>query len=482
MPVPDAHQLGDAVRHWGSVVAHVDLDAFFAQAEELDDPAIRGLPVIVGPPPPVFREDGTVDTARSGRGIVCTSNYAARAMGVRTAMPSSRAHRLCPHGVYRKPRGERYRELSRAVFEACAALTPVVRRVGIDEGYLGLTGLEKWLGLLVGDDGDDDERASLELGTFAGDWPLFLARRVVRRVKNETGLDVSIGVGPNRYIAKLASDYDKPRGCSVVRPGLCADFVSSLPLRDLRGVGPATEARLNRVGITASAQLVRPARDEVVRLAGDLGAKIHDLASGQDGDVPRGRDQRKSVSRDTTFGDDVRLDTAGRERLLATCAQLLERATYTVRGEALFARTVGVRLRFADFSEVQHERSLVKGGGGVIATDQDAELLPVVRLLLDEAIDERASGAQRALGVRLVGVKLSGLTTSAERQLTLGDDGSDAARRAELYRAADAIRAKMGAGAVVSARALAGGRKRQLGERGGSRGRDVDRTSDDGRV
>lgn len=469
--------IGDGnVRRWGAVVAHVDLDAFFAQAEELDDPSIRGRPVIVGPPPPVLRRDGSVDASKSGRGIVCTSNYAARAMGVRTAMPSSQAHRLCPHGVYRKPRGERYRELSLMVFDACAALTPVVRRVGIDEGYLGLSGLERWLELLVRSEGNDDERRSLELGTFAGDWPLFLARRIVRRVKEQTSLDVSIGVGPNRFIAKLASDYDKPRGCTAVRPGVCADFVSSLPLSDLRGIGPATEAKLHRRGVTRSAQLVRGERDAVFALAGDLGLQIHDLANGADGDVPPERERRKSISRDTTFSENVPTDAGGRERLLSVCASLLERATYTLRTEALYARTVGVRLRFADFSEVQHERALARSdGGAVVATDQDAELLPVVRTLLDEAVSIRASPAQRSLGVRLVGVKLSSLTTTAERQLTIGDDGSNAARRAELYRAADAIRGKLGARAVVSARALEGrGRRERDGGSEARRGEERD--------
>lgn len=472
------HQRGSSsasAGSWTKAIAHLDLDAFFAQAEELDDPRIRGQPVIVGPRAPVFRPDGSLDPTQSGRGIVCTANYAARAFGVRTAMPAARAHRLCPHAVYRKPRGARYRELSQAVFAACLDLTPIVRPVGIDEGYLDLTGLARWLESEAkrGDPtsiGADDanlrssERAVLDAGTFHRDWPLLLARRIQRCVKVRTNLDVSIGVGPNRFIAKLASDYDKPRGCTVVHPSVCAAFVTSLPLRDLRGVGPATIERLAKLGVTRSRDIVGPPRERVRALLGDFGVRIFDLAHGASGDVPPARERRKSISRDTTFSENIALDAAGRERLLATIARLLEKATFTLRREALFAGTIGVRLRFADFTEVQHERSLAKLAGetGVGASDQDADLFPLAVKLFEEAIADRVTPNRRALGVRLIGVKLSQFRAAAERQLTLSDDGSNAARRARLYTAADAIRDRLGSHAVTSARTLGAPQRRRI--------------------
>jgi len=469
------------VSPWPKAIAHLDLDAFFAQAEELDDPSIRGRPVIVGPREPAFRRDGSVDVSKSGRGIVCTANYAARAFGVRTAMPAARAHRLCPQAVYRKPRGWRYRELADLVFAACAELTPIVRPVGIDEGYLDLTGLDRSLeadirrSMRCGDVRNPSpgahgvlapaERNSVEAGTFVYDWPLLLIRRIQRHVKDKTGLDVSLGVGPNRFIAKLASDYGKPRGATAVRATLCAVFVASLPLRELRGVGPATAAKLERLGVRRSADIVNRPREQVMNLLGDFGVRLWDLAHGAPGDVPAERERRKSISRDTTFSENVPLDATGRESLTATAARLLENATFTLRREALYAATVGVRLRFADFSEVQHEMSLAKAsgasGGAAAASDHDAELFPVVVRLLDEAV-QRADSAQRSRGVRLLGVKLSSLRGSAERQMRLGEQDGASEKRTRLYSAADAIRAKLGHGALTSARALPAARKRRI--------------------
>lgn len=442
----------NAPRH--DVIAHLDLDCFFAQAEELDDPDIRGQPVIVGPRPPVFKPDGTIDHTKSGRGIVCTANYPARAFGVRTAMPAARAHRLCPNAHYRKPRGERYRELSKLVFDACLDFTPTVRPVGIDEAYLELTGLERWTASRIADDPDEHEQRTLDAGTLELDWPLLLARRLQRHIRHATQLDASIGVGPNRNVAKLASDFDKPVGCTAVRPALAPDFVASLRLKDMRGVGPATLDKLHTLGITHAAHIVRTPRDQVADLLGELGTRIHDAAHAKPSGMPAEREQRKSISRDTTFGDDIPLDAAGTDTLRATITRLLEKATYALRREGLFAQTAGVRVRYADFSEHLHERALARAAPDTPASDDDADLRPLALQLFDEVVNTRASSAQRSLGVRLVGVKLSRLTEHAQQQLAIDDNPERRDRRRDLHRAADAIRDKLGSAAITSAAAL----------------------------
>ncbi len=427
-----------------SVIAHLDLDCFFAQVEELDDPSIRGKPVIVGPPPPTRLPDGRIDFTKSGRGIVCTANYIARGYGVRTAMPATQAHRLCPDGVYRLCNGERYRELSRAVFAVCEDFTPRIRPVGIDECYLDFSGLERWIRAKHPGPLPDD---------WGRVWPRVLAERLRDAIESRTGLTASLGVGPNRFIAKLASDYGKPRGLKSVAPDECEAFVRSLKLGDLRGVGPKTRERLERIGFRDPADIIDLSREVCIERLGDLGQSIWDAAHGASGDLPPEREQRKSISRDRTFAEDQSCTSAvGRNEMLATLSRLTAKATYSLRKECLFASTVSVRVRFADFTNIQRDRSL-GGEQGVGSTDQDADIMPVVEQLLADVLERRASVAQRRLGVRLVGVKLGGLSPYQQRQLRLGES-EEVDRRAGVYKVADEIRRKLGFDALSIGRAI----------------------------
>lgn len=437
---------------WGHrVIAHLDLDCFFAQVEELDDPSIRGQPVIVGPPPPTRLPNGRIDFSKSGRGIVCTANYAARSYGVRTAMAATQAHRLCPDGVYRSCRGERYRELSRAVFAVCQDFAPRIRPVGIDECYLDLSGLERWA------------RSSCTGGTdadWARAWPRLIAENLRDAIEARTGLTASIGVGPNRFIAKMASDYDKPRGLKAVTPDECLAFVRSVKLSDLRGVGPSTRERLERAGFRTPADIIDLSREETMLRLGDLGLRIWDAAHGAPGELPAEREQRKSISRDRTFGQDQSCSSeAGRREMLATLSRLASKATYSLRKECLFASTVSVRVRFADFTQIQRDRSL-GGEGGVGNTDQDADIVPVIEALFDEVLTTRATSAQRRMGVRLVGVKLGGLSPLHQRQMRIGES-DELDKRSGVYRVADQIRSRLGFDALSLGRAIESDRARK---------------------
>lgn len=436
---------------WGkSIIAHLDLDCFFAQVEELDDPSIRGKPVIVGPPPPTRLPDGRIDFSKSGRGIVCTANYIARTYGVRTAMPATQAHRLCPDGIYRSTHGERYRDLSRAVFAVCSDFTPQIRPVGIDECYLDFSGLERWSRARCTDPPQDWERV----------WPRILAEQLRDEIEARTGLIASIGVGPNRFIAKMASDYDKPRGLKAVAPDECAAFVRGVKLSDLRGVGPSTRERLERMGFRTPADILDLSREEALLRLGDLGIRIWDSAHGVPGELPPEREQRKSISRDRTFGEDQSCSSAaGRQEMLATLSRLTAKATYSLRKECLFASSVSVRVRFADFTQIQRDRSL-GGEAGVGNTDQDADIMPVVETLFEDVLTRRASPAQRRLGVRLVGVKLGGLSPLHQRQMRLGES-DELDKRSGVYRVADEIRRKLGFDALSIGRAIESDRARK---------------------
>lgn len=436
--------------HWESIIAHVDLDCFFAQAEMLDDPALRGHPVIVGPTPPVRQRDGSL--ASVGRGIVSTANYEARAFGVRTAMPAAQAVRLCPHAHFIKPRGSRYRELSNAVFASLEELTPIVRPVGIDEAYLDLAGLKQSFihaeSLHTPTHNRDGVQDVPEESTS---WINRFARHIQRHVYEQTGLDLSVGIGPNRFIAKLASDYNKPKGIYVVPQHKCASFCRSLDIRDLRGIGPASAEKLNALGFRTPSDILDAQREDLQQFIGDAGAALYDAMIGTPGSVPDSHEQRKSISRDRTFSTNIATCRSGQDELIAVATGLLERALHTLRRDALRARTLGVRIRFADFETVQHDETLSTNDGPG-ATDLDCDLIPRLPSLVRACI-QRGSDAQRRSGVRLVGVKLTNLSEHSSRQGSLFTQ-VDQPQRARVYEAVDTIRAKLGHTAVRSARTL----------------------------
>ena len=347
------------------ILAHLDLDAFFAAVEELENPDLQGRPLVVGGDP-------------HGRGVVSTANYAARAFGIHSAMSAAEALRRCPHAVFLRPRHALYRQYSRVVWDTVGEIVSRVERTGIDEGYL-------------------------DLGTVSPDFARarVIASAVQTAVRGRTSLTCSLGVGTSKVVCKIASDRRKPGGLTVVPPGKEAEFLAPLPVRLLPGVGPRAEQRLRSSGVEtigALAALGDPELRTLIR--GSLGPLLRNRA--------RGVDQRDldlelepvSVSAEDTFARDL----TDRERLHDEVRRLSELVAERLRSSGLSGRTVTTKLRYGDFSIRTRSTTLPA------AVDEAAVIGDVACGLLDRGLRDRPGA------LRLVGVGVSGL--SPYRQLT----------------------------------------------------------------
>jgi DNA polymerase IV len=348
------------------IVAHLDLDAFFAAVEELEDPALREQPLVVGGDP-------------HGRGVVSTANYVARTFGIHSAMSSAEALRRCPHAVFLRPRHALYKQYSRAVWDTIAELVPRVERTGMDEGYL-------------------------DLGVVARDFVAArgLASAIQTSVRATTKLTCSLGVSTSKVVSKIASDRRKPGGITVVPPGTEARFLAPLPIRVLPGVGPRAEERLRGRGIDTIGGLAALSELELKAvLPGSVGALLRDRARGID---PRDLDlelEQVSVSAEDTFPRDV----TDRALLHAELRRLAELVSERLRSSGLSGRTVTAKLRYGDFSIRTRSTTLAA------AIDEAEQIGDVACGLLDRGLRDRPGA------LRLVGVGVSSL--SPYRQLTL---------------------------------------------------------------
>jgi DNA polymerase IV len=348
------------------IVAHLDLDAFFAAVEQLENPELRAKPLVVGGDP-------------HGRGVVATANYVARRYGIHSAMSAAEALRRCPQAVFVRPRHALYREYSRNVWETVRGVVPTVEQTGIDEGYL-------------------------DLGEVAGD---FLEARVVAEavqtaVRAATSLTCSLGVAPCKVVAKVGSDARKPGGLVVVVPGQEAAFLAPFDVRRLPGVGPKAEERLRAAGVDTVGALAALGDAELRRLLpGSVGAVLRDRARGLD---PRGLEletERISISVENTFDRDL----TDRERLHDELRGMAAEVAGALERRGQVARTVTTKLRYADFSIRSRSTSLAAG------VDDAATIGELACRLLDRGLRDRPGA------LRLVGVGVSGL--AAYRQLTL---------------------------------------------------------------
>ncbi len=337
-------------------ILHADLDAFFASVEQLDRPELRGKPVVVGGPP-------------ERRGVVAAASYEARRFGVRSAMPMARALRLCPEALRVPPRFDRYAELSHRVMAIFRSITPLVEPLSLDEAYLGVTA---------------------EVEAHGG--PERLARSLKERVQRETGLVVSVGVGANKSVAKIASDRGKPDGLVVVPAGKEAEFLHDLPVRDLWGIGPRSEELLHRAGVETIGDLARLPAEAATRLLGSRGAELRDMANGVDPRPVVTSRERKSVGAETTFPRDL---PDGPE-LRAELRQLAEEVATRLRHEGKLGYTVTLKLRYHDFRTVTRQQTLAR------PVDAGDEVERVAAALLDGL---GTAGAR----FRLVGVTCSRL-------------------------------------------------------------------------
>ena len=380
-------------------IAHMDCDAFYASVEKRDDPALRDRPVIVG--------GGT-------RGVVSTCCYLARIMGVRSAMPMFQALKLCPEAVVVKPRGAHYAAVSRQIRALMDELTPLVEPLSLDEAFLDLSGTRR-------------------LHHAA---PAVLLARLLKRMEDEIGLSGSVGLSHNKFLAKIASDLDKPRGFSVIGRAETADFLRGKPVRLIWGVGTATQATLEKAGIRTFDDLLRWDRKDLHLRFGSMGDRLFHLARGEDRRGVNPHEPMKSVSAETTFNE----DTADRGLLDGHLWRLSERVTDRAKAKDLAGRTVTLKLRRADFTLLTRRHSLRE------PTQTADALYRAVAALLAEVAEPGP--------FRLIGVGLSDLTAATDADLTgdLLDPGAAARVRAE--RAADAIRARFGRDAIVKGRSL----------------------------
>src|SRR5215210_4510533 len=349
------------------IVAHLDLDAFFAAVEELEDPSLRSRPLIVGGDP-------------HGRGVVATANYVARGFGIHSAMSAAEALRRCPHAVFVRPRHSLYRDYSRSVWESVRAIVPTVERTGLDEGYL-------------------------DLGEVAADFlrARELAEAVQTAVRGTTRLTCSLGVAPSKVVAKIASDRRKPGGITVVPAGREAAFLAPLDVRRLPGVGPRADERLRSAGVTTIAALAALADDELrAHLPGKLGFVLRDRARGIDSRrVQPVEEPPVSISHEETFAQDV----DDRVRLHDELRRMGDSLGKRLRERELFARTVTAKLRYGDFTTRTRASTLAA------ATDDARVIADVACMLLDRALEQRPGA------LRLVGVGVSGLQPQTQLAL-----------------------------------------------------------------
>jgi len=376
-------------------ILHVDMDAFFASVEVLDNPALRGKPVIVGGTP-------------EGRGVVAAASYEARAFGVHSAMSSVQALRLCPQAVVIHPRIRRYGEISEQIFAIFSEYTPAVEPVSIDEAFLDVTGCA---------------------GLFGP--PAQIGAAIKRRIREELGLTASVGVAPNKFLAKLASDLEKPDGFVVIEADRAREILAPLSVGRLWGVGKATQSQLALLGIHKIGDLVGVAPELLEPHVGSFARTLIELAQGIDErPVVAGGDAR-SIGAETTFARDI----ADAAQLRAALDGLVQKVGRRLRAEGLRAHTVNLKARYEDFTTVTRALTLAAATAATRALREAAR----------ELLEKKLGRGQRPL--RLVGVSVSNLERADEGQGDLFGAISDE-KDERLDRVLDAIDQKFGPGSI----------------------------------
>jgi DNA polymerase IV len=392
-------------------IFHVDMDAFFVSVEELFDPSLKGKPVVVG-------------GQRDERGVVSAASYAARKFGVHSAMPLRTAAKLCPQAIFVAGHPDRYRECSEKVFSVLSTFSPLVEMASIDEAYLDMTGTDRLHGP-----------------------PLRSAHTLHNKVKTDTRLNCSIGIGASRLIAKVSSAQAKPNGLLWIVPGEEAKFLAPLNVRDIPGVGKVMEQNLNAIGIQKVGDLAKLAERDLEDRFGKWGLALAGKAKGEDAggwfDAEVGeRTDAKSISHEHTFNE----DTAHPEQLESTLMRLSEMVGRRLREHGYYARTVQLKLRYKDFSTITRAHSLES------PTQLDNEIFEQIRLLFRK-------NWKKGIPIRLLGVHTSSFEEQPE-QLGLLDPERQQ-RWNKALAAADKLRDKFGESKV----GLATGMKGQFRER-----------------
>ena len=369
------------------IILHIDMDAFFASVEQRDHEEYRGKPVVVGGLGP--------------RGVVSTASYEARKFGVHSAMPMAIARRRCPNAIFLPGDHAKYGAVSRQIFSILARFSPLIEKLSIDEGFLDLTGMERLM-----------------------ESPRAYGEEIKRAVREETGLTASVGVAPNKFLAKLASDMEKPDGLVVIRPEDAEKVLAPLPVSRIFGVGKKTEARLAALGFKTIGQLAAADRQKIALALGDrMAAQLIALAHGLDDRPVEPSREAQSIGREETFDVDIHTREEAERVLLA----LSEEVGWRLRREGLAARTVTLKIRFASFDTYTRQQTFPE------TVSYDEDIFSAVRALF------RAFPVPPGAGIRLLGVSVGGLIEGGE--LSLFDDHE---KKEKLYDAIDKLKGRFG--------------------------------------
>ena len=349
-----------------ATILHVDMDAFYASVAERDDPSLRGKAVVVG---------------AGARGVVLSANYAARKYGIRAAMPVGRAKRMAPHAIFVTPDHQRYSEVSAKVMEIFDSFTPLVEPISLDEAFLDVTGARKLLGT-----GRE------------------IAVEIRRQVEASEGITCSVGIAPSKFIAKLASGHCKPNGILEIPADRILNFLHPLPVNAIWGVGPKTAETLERLGLRTVADIANLPRATLIRALGQAsGASLYELAWGRDYRDVTPNEPDKSISAAETFAQD--LDDP--EEILQEFLRLTEKAAARLRENGYYAKTISIKVRFADFSTISRSKTLP------LPIDSTHDIYEIAKSLYLALNLDRAR-------LRLVGISLDNLSEAAPEQLLLG--------------------------------------------------------------
>jgi len=371
-------------------IIHLDIDAFYPSVEVLDKPSLKGKPVIVG--------------GVSSRGVVSSASYEAREYGVHSAQPMATAMRLCPDGIFLPVRMSRYREVSRQVFDIFHRFTPLVEPLSIDEAFLDVTGSVRLFGS-----------------------PIEIARKIKEAVREETGLTISAGIAPSKFVAKIASDMDKPDGLTYVPLDRVKAFLDPLPVEKMWGVGEASLKALAELQVKTFRDLRRVPPDVLERKFGRYGLKMLELSAGKDDKEVIPEREAKSLSHEVTFQRDIREARAAKRELLSLAYRVARRA----RKNGLAGRTITLKVKYRDFTQITRSETIPE------PTDDGREIYSVACSLLRKTeVGERP--------VRLLGIGLSQIEQAAGKQLPLFRNREDHSRRKDLNKALDSLHEKFG--------------------------------------
>lgn len=386
------------------MIIHVDMDAFYAAVEIRDNPSLKGKPVVVGGSP-------------QGRGVVSTANYVARQFGIHSAMPASRAVRLCPQAIFVRPRMDYYIAISKQIREVFFRFTPLVEPISLDEAFLDVTGSQQLFG-----SGPE------------------IASQIKHLLRSELGLTASAGVAPNKFVAKVASDLEKPDGLVVVAEGEVQPFLDPLPIRRVWGIGPQTEKLFSSLGVSTIGAIRNLPKDVLQRKFGINSDHFWRLSRGLDSRPVVSEREAKTISHETTFPVDI--DSP--ETLHAWVQELAGQVASRMRRIGIKGKTVQIKVRFADFRTITRRQSL---GEYTFLTH---EIESVARDLLAKVLSETGQA------VRLVGAGVSNFSKDAVVQKSLFDDESKV-KHARIDEACDELKQKFGTAAVRKASALDSG-------------------------